>query len=133
MDMVDTMDIHKYNLTFDINTQKKIIGTRFLLFCRLFNKAMDFGELENDKAFVDKVEKLSASIDIVSEQIKSACDFPNYEELATEDKVKFDLYLSYSINSLFWMLCKLQAIDTNEVSSQTLHKLIVVTKIIFVR
>ncbi len=76
---------------------------------------MDFGELENDQAFVEKVSNLSNSIDIISEHIKAACDFPNYEELATEDKVKFDLYLSYSINSLFWMLCKLQAIDTNEV------------------
>ncbi|KAJ6638919.1 Nuclear nucleic acid-binding protein C1D [Pseudolycoriella hygida] len=75
---------------------------------------MDFGELENDKAFADKVANLSKSIDAISEHIKSACDFPNYEELPTEDKVKFDLYLSYSINSLFWMLCKLQAIDTME-------------------
>jgi len=60
------------------------------------------------------VQNLSDSIDVISDHIKAACDFPNYEELATEDKVKFDLYLSYSINSLFWMLCKLQAIDTNE-------------------
>lgn len=84
---------------------------------------MDFGELENDKAFVEKVESLSNSIDVISEQIKAACDFPNYEELPTEDKVKFDLYLSYSINSLFWMLCKLQAIDTNEVSDTGFYNL----------
>lgn len=61
------------------------------------------------------------SLDAIDEQISAACDFPNYDDLSTEEKVKFDLYLSYSINSLYWMYCKLQAIDTNSVSFSYLH------------
>lgn len=56
------------------------------------------------------------SLDAINEHISAACDFPNYDDLSTEDKVKYDLYLSYSINSLYWMYCKLQAVDTNTVS-----------------
>lgn len=56
------------------------------------------------------------SLEAISEHISAACDFPNYDDLSTEDKVKFDLYLSYSINSLYWMYCKLHAIDAKSVS-----------------
>lgn len=52
----------------------------------------------------------------VDDKITEACDFPHYENLSLEDKVKYDLFLSYSINSLYWMYCKLQAIDTSSVS-----------------
>ncbi|XP_055297529.1 nuclear nucleic acid-binding protein C1D-like [Sitodiplosis mosellana] len=74
---------------------------------------MDFGELRNDTDFITKSTNLEKSLDAIDEQISAACDFPNYDDLSTEDKVKYDLYLSYSINSLYWMYCKLQAIDAS--------------------
>lgn len=77
---------------------------------------MDYGELKNDKEFVTKSTNLENILEKIDVDIQAACDFPNYENLNTEDKVKFDLYLSYSINSLYWMLCKLQAIDSGSVS-----------------
>lgn len=77
---------------------------------------MDFGELKNDTEFVTKARNLQNALEKIDEQISAACDFPNYDDLSTEEKVKYDLYLSYSINSLFWMLCKLQAKDSSSVS-----------------
>lgn len=77
---------------------------------------MDFGELKNDVNFKTKVNNLKGALDNISQSIDEACNFQNYDELSTDEKVKFDLYLSYSINSLFWTLCKLQAVDPNSVS-----------------
>lgn len=77
---------------------------------------IDYGELETDTTLVTKSESLQAALEKIDEQITAVCDFPNYENLSTEEKVKFDLFLSYSINSLFWMLCKLQAIDSPTVN-----------------
>lgn len=78
---------------------------------------MNFGELENDKEFISKATNLSKAIDDVKKSIEEACNFSNYEELSKEDQIKFDLFLSYSINSLFWILCKLQCIDVTDVST----------------
>lgn len=82
---------------------------------------MDFGELKNDKEFVTKSNNLQKALQNIDEQISAACDFPNYDDLSTEEKVKYDLYLSYSINSLFWMLCKLQAMESGTVSETTFY------------
>lgn len=97
---------------------------------------IDFGELRNDTDFITKSTNLEnvsflliiqiildfyvfllifKTLNAIDEHITAACDFPNYDDLSTEEKVKFDLYLSYSINSLYWMYCKLQAIDTASV------------------
>lgn len=78
--------------------------------------SMDFGELRNDKDFIAKSTNLETVLDRIDEHINAACDFPNYDDLSTEEKVKFDLFLAYSINSLYWMLCKLQSIEPNSVS-----------------
>lgn len=77
---------------------------------------MDFGELRNDEEFKGKVTSLTDALENINASIDSACNIPNYDDLTTEEKVKYDLFLSYSINSLFWTLCKLQAIDPATVS-----------------
>lgn len=76
---------------------------------------MDYAELKNDTDFVTKSTNLQNALEKVENSIDAACDFPNYEVLSTEEKVKLDLYLSYSINSLFWTLCKLQAVEPGSV------------------
>lgn len=76
---------------------------------------MNYGELKNDTDFVSKSNNLENYLEQIDLDIQATCDFPNYEDLSTEEKVKFDLFLSYSINSLYWMLCKLQAIDAGSV------------------
>lgn len=82
---------------------------------------MDYGELKNDTDFINKSKNLDICLNKVDLDIQAACDFPNYENLSTEDKVKFDLFLLYSINSLYWMLCKLQAVDAGSVNTQKIH------------
>lgn len=64
-----------------------------------------------------KVANLSDALSNIEQSIDATVEFANYENLSTDEKVKYDLYLSYSINSLYWTYCKLQAIDPNNVSS----------------
>lgn len=85
---------------------------------------IDYGELKNDTNLVTKSENLQAALEKIDERISAVCDFPNYDNLSTEEKVKYDLFLSYSINSLFWILCKLQAIESPTVSIHFLQKII---------
>lgn len=77
---------------------------------------MDFGELKNDTEFIAKVINLQTSLNKVDEIITYACLFSKYDDLKTEEKVKYDLFLSYSVNSLYWMFCKLQAMESGSVS-----------------
>lgn len=63
-----------------------------------------------------KVANLTEALTNIESSIDATVEFANYENLSTDEKVKYDLYLSYSINSLYWTYCKLQAIDPNNVS-----------------
>jgi len=74
---------------------------------------MDFGELKSDINFVDKVTQLDSALKEIDEQISKCIAFPQYDKLKLEEKVKFDLYLSYTINSLYYMYVKLQGMDPN--------------------
>lgn len=67
-----------------------------------------------------KIGNLTDSLSNIEKSIDATVEFANYENLSTDEKVKYDLYLSYSINSLYWTYCKLQAIDPNNVSFNVL-------------
>lgn len=64
-----------------------------------------------------KVTNITDALSNIERSIDATVEFANYEDLSNEEKVKYDLYLSYSINSLYWTYCKMQAIDPNNVSS----------------
>lgn len=76
---------------------------------------MDFGELEKDTEFVDIINKAAASFESIEELINKICAYPNYDELSIEEKVKCDLFMLYSINSLFFIYLKLQGKDVSKV------------------
>lgn len=90
---------------------------------------MDFGELSNDTELRTKVTNITDSLAQIESTIDATVEFANYEDLSTEEKVKYDLYLSYAVNSLYWTYCKLQGIDVNTVrtagiSSEREHNLV---------
>lgn len=83
----------------------------------------DYCELDNDKKLIKIIENFDKSLDKIEKSLLAAVQFENYEHLATEDKVKFDNYVVYCTNSLFWMHVKLLGEDPNEVrmTNQKLH------------
>lgn len=78
----------------------------------------DFKELKNDANFIATVENLTKSLDAVDESIQAATSLPTteYDLMPTEEKVKYDNYITYTINSLYWMYTRLQGIDNSSVS-----------------
>lgn len=76
----------------------------------------DFGELKSDTNFVAKVQATSESISKVEKSIQDALDIKNYDDLTSEEKVKYDLFLVYAVQSLFWMYLKVNGENPNAVS-----------------
>uniref|UniRef100_A0A1B0FAE3 Nuclear nucleic acid-binding protein C1D n=1 Tax=Glossina morsitans morsitans TaxID=37546 RepID=A0A1B0FAE3_GLOMM len=74
----------------------------------------DYCELDNDKKLIKIIENFDKSLDKIEKSLLAAVQFENYEHLTTEDKVKFDNYVVYCTNSLFWMHVKLLGEDPNE-------------------
>lgn len=62
----------------------------------------DFGELKNDKNFVTKVEASKEAIRQIEKSIQKAMEVKT-DELTQEEKLNLDLFLTYSVNSLYFM------------------------------
>ncbi|XP_055709877.1 nuclear nucleic acid-binding protein C1D [Phlebotomus papatasi] len=74
---------------------------------------MDFGELKNDKAFVEKMLNLDKALEEVDSVVEKALNVKE-DTLTQEDRVKLDIFLSYALNSLYFIHLKLQGADVSE-------------------
>ncbi|XP_059617883.1 nuclear nucleic acid-binding protein C1D [Phlebotomus argentipes] len=74
---------------------------------------MDFGELKNDKIFVQKMLNLDKALEEVDAAVEKALNVKD-EGMAQEDSVKMDIFLSYALNSLYFIHLKLQGTDVSE-------------------
>lgn len=81
---------------------------------------MDFGELKNDTNFVSKVEASSKAIDNIRKVIEQAVEM-NTDEMSLEEKVKYDIFLAYAVNSLYFMYLKVDGQDVG--SHEIRHEL----------
>ncbi|KAG5684667.1 hypothetical protein PVAND_013885 [Polypedilum vanderplanki] len=70
----------------------------------------DFGELKSDTNLVTKVQTSSAAIEKVQKMIDEALQMKT-EDMSVEEKVKFDLFLVYAVNSLYFMYLKVNGSD----------------------
>lgn len=76
----------------------------------------DFAELKNDVNFVSNVKATTEAIANIEEEIEKVSQI-KLEDLTAEDKVKHDIFLTYAINSLFWMYLKINGENPNTVRS----------------
>lgn len=70
----------------------------------------DFGELKNDTNFVSKVEASSEAISKIEKTIQKAIEMKT-DDMSVEEKVKFDLFLVYAVNSLYFMSMRVNGDD----------------------
>jgi exosome complex protein LRP1 len=75
---------------------------------------VDFGELSTDVDFTSRVKKFHDSVNRIGELLQNACEKDVYEKLGIDDRVKYDLFLSYSLNSLFWLYLRTQGVDPSK-------------------
>ncbi|CRK96593.1 CLUMA_CG010043, isoform A [Clunio marinus] len=73
---------------------------------------IDFGELKNDESFKSKVKNVAESIAEIEKLVEEASKV-DYEKLTIEDKVKFDLFMVYAVNSLYWMYLRINGENPN--------------------
>lgn len=64
---------------------------------------IDFKELSNDQDIINRMTQFAKSIDQIQEVLKFAEEPGLYDKLSNEEKIKFNLLMSFSLNSLFWM------------------------------
>lgn len=64
---------------------------------------MDFEELSHDPDLIAKIKQFRDATVRIEDTIKFATDLDVYEKLSNADKIKYDLLMSYSLNSMFWM------------------------------
>ncbi|XP_055682832.1 nuclear nucleic acid-binding protein C1D [Lutzomyia longipalpis] len=74
---------------------------------------MDFGELKKDKGFVEKIQNLDKTLEEVNSAVEKALNVKE-EGLTQEEKVKLDIFLSYALNSLYFIHLKLQGTDVSQ-------------------
>ncbi|KDR12860.1 nuclear nucleic acid-binding protein C1D-like isoform X2 [Zootermopsis nevadensis] len=68
-------------------------------------------ELTADVNFTSRIKNFQESVNGIGELLKNAFEKDVYERLDIGDRVKYDLFLSYTLNSLFWLYLRTQGED----------------------
>lgn len=76
----------------------------------------DFGELKNDLSFVSSINAVTEAVGKIEKAIKDAAEV-KLEDLSTEERITHDLFLTYALNSLYWMYLKINGENPSTVSS----------------
>lgn len=63
----------------------------------------DLEELSNDTDVIARLQQFSDAAFKIQDVVESISDPSLYEKLSNVNKIKYNLLLSYSLNSLFWM------------------------------
>lgn len=75
---------------------------------------MELEELSHDAVLIARMKTFRDSTLKIEETVKLLTGSPVYEELTKADKIKHDLLLSYTLNSLFWMYLRAEGIDPSK-------------------
>ncbi|KAL6426169.1 nuclear nucleic acid-binding protein C1D-like [Cataglyphis hispanica] len=75
----------------------------------------DFEELSHDTNIIARLQQFSEAAFKVQDVVESVVSDPSlYEKLSNVNKIKYNLMLSYSLNSLFWMYLRAKGIDPSK-------------------
>lgn len=73
---------------------------------------MDLKDLEDDKVITEKVENLRTSVQKIHDVLDQALN-ADTSEFSLKDRVDFDLFLTYALNTLYWMYLRTKGQDPN--------------------
>ncbi|KAL6258883.1 hypothetical protein P5V15_010829 [Pogonomyrmex californicus] len=74
----------------------------------------DFEELSHDVNIIAKLKQFSDAVFKIQDMIEMISDSSLYNKLSNADKIKYNLLLSYSFNSLYWMYLRAEGIDPSK-------------------
>ncbi|XP_012272449.1 nuclear nucleic acid-binding protein C1D [Orussus abietinus] len=72
---------------------------------------LDFSELSSEPEFVGRITQFHKSVDKIKNILELVNNSQLYDSLSNSDKLKYNLYMSFSLNSLFWMYLRMEGID----------------------
>lgn len=72
---------------------------------------IDFEELSHDVDIIARIKQFREATTRIGDVINRATDPALYDKLSTPDKIKYNLLMSYSLNSMFWMYLRTEGID----------------------
>ena len=76
--------------------------------------SMNFGELSTDADFTSGIKNFHDCVNETGQLLQNLCEKDIYEKLDVEDRVKYDLFLSYSLNSLYWLYLRTEGVDPSK-------------------
>ncbi|XP_011694907.1 PREDICTED: nuclear nucleic acid-binding protein C1D [Wasmannia auropunctata] len=71
----------------------------------------NFDELSHDTNIIAKLKQFSEAAFKIQDMVEVISDPSLFDKLSNTDKIKYNLLLSYSLNSLFWMYLRAEGID----------------------
>ncbi|KAF5288124.1 hypothetical protein FQA39_LY15511 [Lamprigera yunnana] len=75
---------------------------------------MDFGDLKDDKVIQDKLHHFNKNINKIEKLLKVTLEPNKYKKLSTEDKVNYDLFMTYTLNTLYWLYLRTKGLNPNQ-------------------
>lgn len=67
-----------------------------------------------DESLEKVVKNLDDSVSKIENILKIGLDFDNYKDLNLNDKINYDLFIGYTLNTLYWIYLRTQGIDPNK-------------------
>ncbi|XP_033230121.1 nuclear nucleic acid-binding protein C1D [Belonocnema kinseyi] len=72
---------------------------------------INFDDLANDHEIIARLQQMHNSIVKIEDTLKLVNNPGLYDKLSNADKIKYNLLMSFGLNSLFWMYLRLEGID----------------------
>lgn len=75
---------------------------------------MDYGDLKEDKNIQEKLENFHESVVKIENLLETALKPETYEKLSVKQKIDYDLFLTYTLNTLYWLYLRTRGVDPNK-------------------
>lgn len=75
---------------------------------------MDFGDLKDDKSIQDKIQNFHNSVGKIEKMLERMNNTEIREKLTLKEKVDYDLFMVYSLNTLYWLYLRTRGLDPNK-------------------
>lgn len=75
---------------------------------------MDYDELGDDEGIKSNLTNFRDSIEKIEDLVELATKSNIYDEIDLKDKVNYDLFMAYTLNTLYWLFLKSKNLDPNK-------------------
>ncbi|KAK0075777.1 hypothetical protein PV325_006395 [Microctonus aethiopoides] len=71
----------------------------------------NFEELSNDTSIIYRMKQFSKATNDIEQMMDLISDPALYDSLTNADKIKYNMMMSFALNSLFWMYLRAEGVD----------------------